>query len=89
MNIVFNVALYIRLSKEDIKEGEDKEKASESINNQKTFLTEYVKSLGKNYILVDTYIDDGFTGTNFNRPAFQKIPFKKHFKKRISFCSNK
>lgn len=73
MNIVFNVALYIRLSKEDIKEGEDKEKASESINNQKTFLTEYVKSLGKNYILVDTYIDDGFTGTNFNRPAFQKM----------------
>ena len=73
INFIFNVALYIRLSKEDIKEGENKNKVSESISNQKSFLTEYVMSLGENYNLVNTYIDDGFTGTNFNRPSFQKM----------------
>ena len=32
MNIIFYIALYIRLSKEDLKEGEDKEQASESLH---------------------------------------------------------
>lgn len=64
------VAIYIRLSKEDIKEnGKDFE--SESIQNQKTLLTKYVIQQG--YTLVDIYVDDGYTGTNFNRPAFQKM----------------
>lgn len=64
------VALYIRISKEDIKDG-GKADESESIQNQKTLLIKYVKELG--YTLVDIYIDDGYTGTNFNRPAFQKM----------------
>ena len=63
-------AIYIRLSKEDIKEN-GKEDESESIQNQKTLLTKYVNEQG--YTLVDIYIDDGFTGTNFNRPAFQRM----------------
>ena len=45
---------------------------SESIINQKEFLTKYV-SKQKNWILTDIYIDDGFTGTNFNRPSFIKL----------------
>lgn len=67
-NIVkeFFVAIYIRLSKEDDSLGE-----SESIQNQKSLLTKYVKEQG--YTLVDIYIDDGYTGTNFNRPGFQKM----------------
>lgn len=67
-NIVkkFFVAIYIRLSKEDDSLGE-----SESIQNQKTLLTKYVKEHG--YTLVDIYIDDGYTGTNFNRPGFQRM----------------
>ena len=67
-NIVkeFFVAIYIRLSKEDDSLGE-----SESIQNQKTLLTKYVNEQG--YTLVDIYIDDGYTGTNFNRPGFQKM----------------
>ncbi len=67
-NIVneYLVAIYIRLSKEDDKLGE-----SESIGNQKILLTKYVKEQG--YTLVDVYIDDGYTGTNFNRPNFQRM----------------
>lgn len=67
-NIVkeFFVAIYIRLSKEDETIGE-----SESIQNQKKLLTKYVKE--QKYTLVDIYIDDGYTGTNFNRPGFQKM----------------
>lgn len=65
---IFYIAIYIRLSKEDDNDGE-----SESIGNQKTLLTKYVESLGEQYVLVDIYIDDGYTGTNFERPAFQRM----------------
>ena len=68
--IIYKIAIYIRLSKEDADRGFDE---SESIKNQKTLLTEYVKNLGKEYILIDTYIDQGYTGTNFKRPAFQRM----------------
>ena len=59
-------ALYCRLSKDD---GQDEE--SNSISNQKTFLAQKAKEYG----LSDTryYVDDGYTGTNFNRPGFQKM----------------
>lgn len=62
----YMVAIYIRLSKEDDNLGE-----SESIQNQKILLTNYVKEKG--YTLVDIYVDDGFTGTNFDRPNFQRM----------------
>ena len=67
---IYKIAIYIRLSKEDADRGFDE---SESIKNQKTLLTEYVKGLGEEYILIDTYIDQGYTGTNFKRPAFQRM----------------
>ena len=63
----FNVGLYIRLSRED----NDKNLMSESITNQKSLLTQYVKE--NNLKLVDIYIDDGYSGTNFDRPAFKKM----------------
>ncbi len=68
--IIYKVAIYIRLSKEDVDKGYDE---SESIKNQKSLLTEYVENLGWEYELVDIYIDQGFTGTNFNRPDFQRM----------------
>ncbi len=68
--VIYKVAIYIRLSKEDIDKGFDE---SESITNQKSLLTEYVKNLGWEYELIDTYIDPGYTGTNFNRPDFQRM----------------
>ena len=67
---IYKVAIYIRLSKEDIDRGYDE---SESIKNQRTLLTQYVEKLGEEYELIDIYIDQGFTGTNFNRPDFQKM----------------
>ena len=67
---IYKVAIYIRLSKEDVDRGYDE---SESIKNQRTLLTKYVENLGWNYELIDIYIDQGFTGTNFNRPDFKRM----------------
>ena len=60
------VAIYCRLSKED---GDDAE--SNSIKTQKLIIENYCKRQGWN--VFDTYIDDGFSGTNFERPSFQKM----------------
>lgn len=68
--VIYNVAIYIRLSKEDVDRGYDE---SESIKNQRTLLTEYVQKLGWEYKIIDIYIDQGYTGTNFNRPDFQRM----------------
>lgn len=63
---VYNAGLYLRLSREDETTGQ-----SESITNQKEYLTALVLEQGWN--LVEIYIDDGFTGTNFNRPDFKRM----------------
>ena len=63
----FRVAIYIRLSRED----GDKEE-SDSVGNQRKLLLEYVKG-NEAFRLYDIYIDDGFTGTDFNRPDFQRM----------------
>lgn len=59
-------ALYCRLSRDDGTESE-----SNSIGNQKKLLSQKAKEMG----LTDTkyYVDDGYTGTNFNRPRFQQL----------------
>ena len=59
-------ALYCRLSHEDSMQGE-----SNSIQNQRNILTEYAKSKG--FRNTKFYIDDGFSGTNFNRPGFESM----------------
>ncbi len=61
-----NCAIYCRLSKED---GDSN--ISQSISNQKNILTKY--ALDHNFNIFNTYVDDGFTGTNFNRPAFKQM----------------
>jgi len=63
----YKVALYIRLSRED----EDKDTSSESIKNQISLLSQYTKE--NNLIVYDTYIDDGYSGTTFDRPAFNRM----------------
>lgn len=62
----YHVALYIRLSKEDENEG-----PSESVNNQQSLLNEFVQQ--HRLTVFDTYIDDGWSGTNFDRPNFQRM----------------
>lgn len=61
------VAKYIRLSRED---GDDRE--SESVENQRDIIDNYI--LGHEELIeAGEYVDDGYTGTNFNRPGFQKM----------------
>ena len=59
-------ALYCRLSRDD---GTDND--SNSIINQKKLLQKYAKEHG--FSNTRNYVDDGYTGTNFNRPGFQKL----------------
>ena len=68
---IWSVALYIRLSQEDEDNGKDKLE-SNSVTSQKTLLNEFVEE-HDDFAIYDTYIDDGFTGTNFNRPSFQRL----------------
>ena len=68
---IWSVALYIRLSQEDNDNGEDKQE-SNSVTSQKTLLNEFIEE-HDDLIVFDTYIDDGFTGTDFNRPSFQRL----------------
>ena len=65
----FNVGIYIRLSQED----KDKkyESDSESVINQKELLRSFVKK--NNFNLVKEYVDDGYSGTDFERPGFKKM----------------
>jgi len=63
---VRKVGIYVRLSKEDSRAGE-----SVSIENQKMMLIKHVKDSG--WELLEVYQDDGFSGTNQKRPAFQKM----------------
>lgn len=65
-NQEYKAAIYIRLSKED----GDKEE-SESVVNQRKILKAYAKE--NKYKIYGEYIDDGYTGTNFNRPDFKRM----------------
>ncbi|RGH66301.1 DUF4368 domain-containing protein [Ruminococcus sp. AM33-14] len=65
-NKIYEVGMYCRLSKDD---GTDNESAS--IATQKSILTDYVKKQG--WHLAKTYVDDGYSGTNFQRPSFQNM----------------
>ncbi len=67
INKIYNVGIYIRLSCED----DDKVMMSESITNQKSLLLQYVKE--NNLRVYDIYIDDGYSGTNFDRPDFNRL----------------
>ena len=61
------IAKYIRLSRDD---GDDRE--SESVENQRDIIDNYI--LGHEELFdAGEYVDDGFTGTNFNRPGFQRM----------------
>ena len=68
---IWSAALYIRLSQEDEDNGQDKQE-SNSVTSQKTLLNEFIEE-HDDLIVYDTYIDDGFTGTDFNRPSFQRL----------------
>lgn len=62
----YRTALYCRLSKDDDQNGE-----SISIGTQRAILEDYCREQG--YPVHKVYIDDGYSGTNFNRPGFQEL----------------
>ena len=66
LGLAFKVASYIRLSRED---GDKQE--SESIGNQRKIIQRYAKE--NNLVLVKEYVDDGVSGTTFNRAGFNNM----------------
>lgn len=59
-------AFYCRLSRDDDNEGD-----SNSISHQKQILERYARDHGIEHFRY--YVDDGYSGTNFNRPGFQEM----------------
>jgi len=62
----YKVGLYLRLSQDDGQAGD-----SSSIQTQRAMLEKYCREQGFN--IIDIYIDDGYSGLNFNRPDFQRL----------------
>ncbi len=69
MKTAYNVGIYCRLSREDLKNG--KRDVSMSIKNQQAMLEAYANE--KEWTVYKAYIDDDITGTTFNRPGFQQM----------------
>lgn len=65
-NTIYDAGLYLRLSQEDDQRGE-----SISIGTQRMILTDYCQKKG--YRVCKIYIDDGYSGMNFERPGFQEM----------------
>lgn len=63
---IYNTALYMRLSRDDEKYGD-----SVSIETQRTILQQYAQ---ENHLhIVGEYVDDGWSGTNFDRPDWKRL----------------
>ena len=67
------IAFYLRLSHADGDLGTDGKDESNSIENQRLLLRNYVKARDDLDGEIVEYVDDGFTGTNFNRPSFKRM----------------
>lgn len=82
----YKAAFYLRLSKEDYKKGGKEDDASQSIKNQRDLLENYAKEQGLvNYTI---YVDDGYTGTNSDRPDLQRM-FEDIRRKKINMVVTK
>lgn len=64
---IYRVVLYLRLSSDD---GDNRE--SDSISNQRILTRGYLDGKSE-FVIVREFVDDGFTGTNFDRPDFQEM----------------
>ena len=74
MKQLYNTALYMRLSRDDENYGD-----SISIETQRTILRQFAKENG--FHVVDEYVDDGWSGTSFERPDFQRMMDDVEFKR--------
>lgn len=69
-NKIYKAAIYVRLSKEDGDVSDVSKAESNSISNQKELIREFLKSK-EDIAVVSERVDDGYSGVNFERPAFQ------------------
>lgn len=65
--VIYKVGIYLRLSRDD---GDDVE--SESITNQRKIIKDYIEK-NENIFFYDEYVDDGYSGANFDRPSFKRL----------------
>ena len=65
-NETYKVGIYLRLSRDDEKDDE-----SQSISNQRDFIMSYI--IRNNLMLIDEYIDDGISGTQFDRDGWNRL----------------
>lgn len=73
--ITYKVAVYLRLSRDNIPAGKGMEGSkaeSNSISSQRKMILSFIEKQG-NMEIHDIYVDDGFSGTNFDRPEFQRM----------------
>lgn len=83
------IAMYLRLSIADGDLGKDKKEESNSIENQRLLIRTFLKDRDDIEGEIVEYIDDGYSGTNFDRPAFRNctlttVPISTHCTLTIS-----
>ena len=69
---IYHAAIYVRLSKEDGDVATAGKRESNSISNQKNLIKNFLKDK-KDIVVVSERVDDGYSGSNFERPAFQMM----------------
>ena len=71
-NKQFYVAMYLRLSKEDEDKDGISKTESNSIRNQRELIRTFIRE-NEDMELYDCYLDDGFSGSHYDRPEFQRM----------------
>ena len=69
---IYHAAIYVRLSKEDGDVANAAKTESNSISNQKNLIKDFLKDK-EDIVVVSERVDDGYSGSNFERPAFQMM----------------
>lgn len=69
---IYHAAIYVRISKEDGDVASAAKAESNSISNQKNLIKDFLKNKN-DIIVVSERVDDGYSGSNFERPAFQMM----------------
>ena len=69
---IYHAAIYVRLSKEDGDIVSANKRESNSISNQKDLIKNFLKDK-KDIVVVSERVDDGYSGSSFERPAFQMM----------------
>ena len=69
---IYHAAIYVRLSKEDGDAGNAAKAESNSISNQKNLIKDFLKGK-EDIVVVSERVDDGYSGSSFERPAFQMM----------------